>query len=378
MKIEKLEQRRIRRAQEIEDVLASVKRPMEPGEPKLKLTFRRALRMGFHTYRQLDDPYYAGFAAQIAYFFFMSIVPTMVILTQVFGIFDISLEMITDWLKKNMGRHMSTFVENLFSASNVETTNLLMGLIALWSASSLIFSLSRLFSYTLSNGRYRFNFFKERFRSIPLALFSTIVIASALILLVYGELIFTNLFKDSKVVAYVLKISWIGYLFLFFVLIFVIYLIVPKFRVPARSMMPGTIFASLGVFLATEIYSIYIDYSVNYDILYGSFANIIALLLWFYIIAWILGIGMMFNKSWDIYMARGRLGPKKIKSYIIDSLDGDESKLSRLYFPEGAHFDRTIDTLAVNMSRIFVDGYNEVRDTFPDKYDGAPDRERQS
>lgn len=374
----KFEERQRQRQQEYEDVRSSVKRPMTEDEPKLKLTWRRFVRMGFHVFRQIDDPYYAGFASQIAYFFFMSIVPSLILLTQMLGLFDISLDAITGWIHRNMGKHMGAVVDNLFSATNVDATNLFMGIIALWSASSLVFSLSRLFSYTLSNGRYRFSFFKERIRAIPIALLSIIIIAGALIVLVYGELIFKHVFGETMMVEFILRMSWPGYLFLFFVMAYEIYMILPRFRVPARSMLPGTCVAAFGLLAITEIYSRYIDYATNYDILYGSFANIIAMLLWFYLIAWVMELGMMFNKSWDIYMARGRLSPKKIKAYILDSVDGDEKRLTHYYYSEGLHIDKTVNTIAVNLSRYCVEGFNEVRDTFPDKYDGAPDRERDS
>ena len=48
----------------------------KPEEPeKLHLTWKRFRKIVFHLWRQFDDQYYAGFAAQIAYFFFMASVP---------------------------------------------------------------------------------------------------------------------------------------------------------------------------------------------------------------------------------------------------------------------------------------------------------------
>ena len=372
------EEKKQARLQEYRDVRSAVKRPMTEDEPKLELTWRRFVRMGFHVFRQIDDPYYAGFAAQIAYYFFMSIVPTLILLTQMLGLFDVSLDAITSWMQKNMGQHMSAVVSNLFNASSVKATNFLMAIIALWSASSLVFSLSRLFCYTLSNGRYRFSFFKERIRAIPIALLSTVIIAGAIIVLVYGEIIFKNVFGETYLVEFLLRLSWPGYLFLFFVMAYEIYMILPRFTVPPRSMLPGACVAAFGLLIITDIYSKYIDYATNYNILYGSFANIIAMLLWFYLLSWVIELGMMFNKSWDIYMARGRLSPKKIREYILESLDGDESRLPHYYYSESLHIDRTVNTIAVNLSKYFVDGFAEARDTFPDKYDGAPDRERDS
>ena len=39
----------------------------EEDAQKLPITWKRLLKVCFHLWRQFDDPYYAGFAAQIAY-----------------------------------------------------------------------------------------------------------------------------------------------------------------------------------------------------------------------------------------------------------------------------------------------------------------------
>ena len=95
----------------------------EEDEAKLPLTWKRLLKIGFHLWRQFDDPYYAGFAAQIAYFFFMSSVPMLIVLTQVLGIFDISMDFIRIWLETHLSHAMGSFMESLFTASSATLSN---------------------------------------------------------------------------------------------------------------------------------------------------------------------------------------------------------------------------------------------------------------
>ena len=78
------------------------------GAKKQKVRFNidNLVRIGFHIFRQFDDQYYAGFAAQIAYYFFMASVPTLIVLSQVLGVFDLSLDIIKNWLDHNVdSRH---------------------------------------------------------------------------------------------------------------------------------------------------------------------------------------------------------------------------------------------------------------------------------
>lgn len=167
--------------------------------PKVPITWKRVKNIIFHIWRQFDDPYYSGFAAQIAYYFFMSSIPTLIVLTQVLGIFDVSMDFVRDWLEEHLSTQMSKFLEDLLTASSTTVTNLVMAILALWASSAFAFSLSRLTTYTISYGKYRFNFFTERARVIPTAFLSILVIAFSLIVYVYGEVIALSVFKSEFV-----------------------------------------------------------------------------------------------------------------------------------------------------------------------------------
>ena len=60
-----------------------------------KKRFRAMVLLGV---RQLWDPYYQGFAAQIAFFLILSIVPTVTIVTQILGLFHISATFMNQWI----------------------------------------------------------------------------------------------------------------------------------------------------------------------------------------------------------------------------------------------------------------------------------------
>ena len=61
-------------------------------------------------------------------------------------------------------------------------------------------------------------------------------------------------------------------------------------------MIPGSIFAAVGLVLVTWLYSLYLNGMAQYDIVYGALANIVALMFWFYFMAWVLCLGVLFNK----------------------------------------------------------------------------------
>jgi len=332
-------------------------------EKKLPLTWKRLLKIGFHLWRQFDDPYYAGFAAQIAYFFLMSVVPMLIVLTQVLGIFDVSMDFIKDWLDAHLSTEMGSFLESIFSASSTAIPNFFMILLALWASSSLAFSLSRLTTYTLSYGKYRYNFFTERLKAIPMAVLIILVVAIALIVYVYGEIIAKRVLRNMFVYDLISQIRTPLLLLVVFLMILASYYILPRIRVPMRAVLPGSIVATAGIMMVTWFYSQYISRATNYNLLYGAFSNIVAMMLWFYLISWVLCIGMMFNKSWDIHMRRGRLTPAKIKEYLLRQYgEHGEEMWNKLIIGEYDMVDRSLDSLAVRASRKFDPGYNEKRE----------------
>lgn len=329
---------------------------------EVKFTPGLLVKMGFHVWRQFDDQYYAGFAAQIAYFFFMSSIPIMIVLTQLLGLFDVSMDFIKVWLEMHLSTQMSGFLSGLFHASSTAVTNVLMIILAIWGASSLEFSLSRLSTYTLTGGKYRFDWFRERFKAIPMALFSLILVAFTVLFYVYGEMIALRIFKSKFFANIITSIRTPVLALLFFAAILLNYYIIPRIKVPMKAVVPGAIVATIGILIVTWLYSLYIDRAVNYNLIYGTFSNIVAMLLWFYFISWVVCIGMMFNKSWDIYMKKGRLTKDMLKKYIHDQYPNNgEEMWNKLFYGEADIYDKDLDTLAVKYSRKFVPGYEEKR-----------------
>ncbi len=280
------------------------------------------VRIGFNIWGQFDDPYYQGFAAQLAYFFFMSSVPTIIVISQLLGVFDVSLDFLNNWIDKYVDSAVKNTLTVLFNSGSVVLTNILLIVLSLWAASSLQFGLARISNYTLTSGTYKFNFFRERIMAIPTAIFSLFAISFAIIIFIQGGNLL-NEFVDTVFHMHVITnllmlLRWPVAMGLYLVMVILNYYLLPRIRVPIKSIVPGAIVASMGMLLVTVVYSFYANNISNYNIIYGSLANIVVLMFWFYFISWVLIIGVMFNKAWDEIMEKGRLTPEKLKGYIIN------------------------------------------------------------
>lgn len=277
---------------------------------QLKTRFFKMFILGF---KQLQDPYYQGFAAQISFYLMLSIVPLLLLLTQILGFFDISLESAIDLLSQYTGKEVSSMFETLYRFTSVGFGNVIFLLIALWSASRASFAIMRITNYTMTEGRSTGgNYFAERFRAIRTMIITMITIVFSLIILAYGKLIlelvltFMGLHPELYLDNIWLFLRWILGFGLYFLMVSCNYYILPTKKVPFRKVLPGSLFASVGMLIVTVVYARYANSLANYDILYGALSSVVGVLFWFFLLAWVMCLGILFNKVWDDTSNRGR------------------------------------------------------------------------
>ena len=75
----------------------------------------------------------------------------------------------------------------------------------------------------------------------------------------------------------------------------IIYVLSPDGKIYSATTTKGSIFSTIGFTVATAIFSFYVNNFGTYDIYYGSIATIVVLMIWVYILAFILVIGIAIN-----------------------------------------------------------------------------------
>lgn len=270
---------------------------------KIRTRFLRMFILGF---KQFQDPYYQGFAAQVSFYLMLSIVPIIVLITQILGFFGVSLESALSLIQEYTGKQMSGMLMSLFEFSSVGFANILFVVVALWAASRASFAIMRITNYTLTDGRNTGRgYFSERFRAVKTMGITIITIVISLVILAYGKLIFTSVLSllglDSSLIAEStwLWLRWlIGFALYFFMISYNFY-ILPTEKVEYKKVIPGSVFASIGLLVVTGFYSRYTSSLANYDVLYGALSSVVAIMMWFYFLAWVLCLGVLCNKVWD-------------------------------------------------------------------------------
>ncbi len=288
--------------------------------------------------RQLQDPYYQGFAAQISFYLLMSIVPIFILIIQLLGFFGISIETALGLIQEYTGRRISDMVVSLLSFNSIGFVNIVFLVIAVWAGSRASFSIARITNYIYSEGdNTGKNYFLERARAMLTMFLTLITLVVAIIILCYGKVILIVIMSILNIdsAEYVdnvwMLLRWpLGFVLYFMVLGFNYY-ILPTYKKSFKRVFPGTIFASFGMVIVSWAYSFYTSSLVHYDLMYGALSSVIAIMIWFLLLSWVIILGVLCNKLFEdtsVPFSKRRLAEYPLGKYRQSKFDIDPDHVS--------------------------------------------------
>jgi membrane protein len=249
----------------------------------------------------------AGLAAQLAYFFLLSLFPALVFLITLLGYIPIETEDVLSFLQNYAPEDVLSLIEtNVDKIVSEQNGGLLsFGLLAmLYFASNGVNAVMKAFNraYDITETR---SFITTRALSIVLTLATIFMIIFALILPVFGQVIGSAIFKVLGL-SHEFSFVWsIVRLLLSFLVLFGLFCFLYKFapnrHVKRREVITGALFATIGWIVASYLFAFYVDHFGNYSNTYGSLGAIIILILWFYLTGWVILLGGEINALLNYY-----------------------------------------------------------------------------
>ncbi|KAB2331928.1 YihY/virulence factor BrkB family protein [Bacillus mesophilum] len=245
-----------------------------------------------------DDVF--GLAAQLAYFFLLSLFPLLLFLVTLVPYLPITLEDILSVVRDYAPGDTMALIENNVNQLSEKNGKLLsFGIIAtIWSASNGINAVVRAFNkaYDVQESR---SFLVSRGMAILLTFGMIIVFVVALLLPVFGRQIGEFLFNVFGLSDFFLTVwnmlRWLVSPVILFIIFVGLYWFAPNKKLTCISVIPGAIFATLGWILTSLAFSYYVSSFGNYSATYGSIGAIIVLMVWFYLSGIIILIGGEIN-----------------------------------------------------------------------------------
>ncbi|MGD7023250.1 YihY/virulence factor BrkB family protein [Rossellomorea vietnamensis] len=257
-------------------------------------------------FQKISDGDVTGLAAQLAYFFLLSLFPLLIFMVTLIPYLPVAQEdimnVISDYAPgETMDMIQSTINEVM---SNRNTGLLSFSIIAtIWSASNgmnaIVKSLND--AYEVEETR---SFIVTRLMSIVLTIAMIFVFVIALLLPVFGRQIGLFLFSQFGFSDQFLTIwgaiRWAISPIILFIVFVGLYFIAPSKKIKCLSAVPGAVFAALGWVGASLAFSYYVSNFGNYSATYGSIGGIIVLMIWFYLTGIIIMIGGHINALMNV------------------------------------------------------------------------------
>lgn len=249
---------------------------------------------------QMKKQNISAHAASIAFFFFLSIVPMLMVLSMVIPYTPLTEENLTETVADIIPDKVEPLVESLIAeVYDKSAGSLSIAVLAtLWSAAKGVMALMH--GLNAVNGvEEKRNYFVVRGVACLYTVVMLVVVILSLFLNVFGnQLVNLTLHRIpplQKLAAFVMNFRFLVVWAVLTLLFAAIYAYVPNDKLKFKEQIPGATFSAVVWSVFSWGFSIYVDYSNSYGI-YGSLAIIIIILLWMYFCMYIIMVGAYLNR----------------------------------------------------------------------------------
>ncbi|WP_301109687.1 YihY/virulence factor BrkB family protein [Sporosarcina sp.] len=239
--------------------------------------------------------------SQLAFFFLLSLFPLLIFLFTLLPYLNLDQSQIFLFIREYAPESTASLIEGTLSEvlDNRSGGLLSVGILAtIWSASKGMSAVSKGLNqaYEVEDDR---NFFVSKGLSIGFTIMLIATVLVALVLPIFGQPIGKFFFSFLGLEESFLTVwNFIRFLIppvMIFAVFSLLYWLVPDTKLHYKSIIPGSIFATIGWILTSLAFSFYISNFGSYANTYGSIAGIIILIMWLYLSAIILLIGGIIN-----------------------------------------------------------------------------------
>ncbi|RWZ58157.1 YihY/virulence factor BrkB family protein [Halobacillus fulvus] len=266
--------------------------------------------IGKELFTRFNEDDVAGMAAQLAYFFLLSLFPFMIFLVTLLGYLHIEESRVLAFVSTYAPPETFDMItENVTSLLQNENSGILsIGILGtVWAASNGVNAIMRAFNraYEVEENR---SFIVTRFIAIILTFAMLLVIIVAFLLPVLGHSIGLYIFSfmglSDTFISTWEALRWVISSVIFFLVLSFLFSTAPNKRIKIRDTIIGAFLATVGWQGVSLLFSFYVSNLGNFSGTYGSLGGVIVLMIWFYLTGIVLIIGGEINAI--LHRRRGR------------------------------------------------------------------------
>ena len=242
----------------------------------------------------------AAFAGSCAYFFIISMVPLLILITSAIPYTAISQSDLERAILGITPDFSDSIVKGLIDESYDRSVTVfsISALATIWSGALGMLSIIRGLN-EIYDVEERRNYFYLRFIAALYTVAMIVIMLAMLLIMVFENLVKTVALSHFPKIMYIVSLS--SY-FKFLVVIAVatlafamIYTFVPSAKMTFVYQIPGAVFSAVVWYLFSWIFSLYVDIS-GYFSIYGSIATAVIMMVWLYFCIYIFLIGAFINR----------------------------------------------------------------------------------
>ncbi len=262
---------------------------------KLKRFFRNVSEI-------LHRPDMSILPGQLAFSFFLSLVPTLTILFYFASFLHISIADISAYFQLSIDDSLLQLI-----TPAVENTTASFGLFILLVVGIYMASNGTNSIIVTANNIYGIEqppFLERRIKAIMMVFIIIMLLLFMLLVPVFGSFLMSLIIKVTGNSGFYNILSFFKLPFSWFVIFFfikILYTVAPDKQIPSKYVNFGALFTSISWIIATQVYLYYVGHFANYSLYYNGLSNIAILLILIYILSTVFVIGMGINYKEEAY-----------------------------------------------------------------------------
>ena len=250
--------------------------------------------------KRLEKHHVNEYAIQCAYYVILSFIPFLILLFSIIQFTTIGKEAIIFFARDLIPGNIGNFVEGVVKEVSFKSIGTLSvsAIFLLWSAGKGFYALSKGFHHIYETQK-DYNYWVLKLKSMVYTIIFIVMIIVVLLVITFGSTIVEFLQEKymgiNWAINIILNLRVLWQFLLLFLVFWLMYIFVPNHKVKYRTQIPGAIFASIGWYVLSWGFSIYLDVFKNFSIIYGSLTSIMLLMIWVYWCMYILLFGAEIN-----------------------------------------------------------------------------------
>lgn len=271
----------------------------------------------------------------IAYYTLLSIFPAIIFIGNLLPLLHLRVTVILEYLKLVMPsaiyKILAPLIESFLNNGNGGLLSI-GAIVTLWTTSKGINALKKGFNQAYGVETKQ-NAIIGRIASLILTIALVATLGAIILFLGFGQMVvefLTPIFHlPGAILTVITTVKWPVALIGIFIIILLLYRIVPSVKLRFKAVIPGTVLTTFGWIMLTQVFSIYVRYFGGSFSSYGAIGTVMIMLFWLNFGAWIIMLGAVLNASIAI-MRHGEVEEQSSRlNILVDQYTGRSTKKKR-------------------------------------------------